>query len=394
VALGSEPPHHDDPPEGPDSFLADHGFEYIDGERSRHLQKAADREDDHPDTDKGEGDEEDLPGLSRVVDALSTIMWPSMVRRGRDNGDRAHKGKVAPPTSPFDFDVLHSEEGEEETLAALMEVDAAEVGVPLTRANRMQKEMATLERWLIENEELHEAELGESISLSPTGIDDEEEDEDESDDDGDDDDALQVPALRTMSGDPWLSHDSSVPPSTQRDASAPGFDDDFSTFVSVPAVSVSSTASAPAPEFTLASPGAQGLLDASTPTLLPSHTGGSYRSLRSATSGFPSDVDDDRAGYEALDDRSSFFSPEHEFGEAAAAEADRTPVGRRLGGERVDASSPFDLTDILASLQTMREDVAGIEDEAQRRATTARFASEFVIQKMGVDGSEKERTKG
>ena len=383
VALGSEPPHHDDPPEGPDSFLADHGFEYIDGERTRHLQKAADREVDHPDTDKGEGDEEDLPGLSRVVDALSTIMWPSMVRRGRDNGDRTHKGKVATPTSPFDFDVLHTEEGEEETLAALMEADAAEIGAPLTRASRMQKEMATLERWLIENEELHEAELGESISLSPTGIDDEE-DEDESDDD---DDALQVPALRAMSGDPWLSHDSGAPPLTQRDAAAPGFDDDFSTFVSVPAVSVSATASAPAPGFALVSPGAQGLLDASTSTLLPSHTGGSYRSLRSATSGFPSDVDDDHAGYEALDDRSS-FSPEHEFGDAAAAEADRTPVGR------VDASSPFDLTDILASLQTMREDVAGIEDEAQRRATTARFASEFVFQKMGADEGEKERTKG
>lgn len=59
-----------------------------------------------------------------------------------------------------------------------------------------------------------------------------------------------------------------------------------------------------------------------------------------------------------------------------------------------DASTPFDLTDILASLQTMREDVAGIEDEAQRRATTARFASEFVFQTMGVDGGEKEGTKG
>jgi hypothetical protein len=35
IALGHEPPHHDDPLEGPDSFLADHGFEYIDGQRTR-----------------------------------------------------------------------------------------------------------------------------------------------------------------------------------------------------------------------------------------------------------------------------------------------------------------------------------------------------------------------
>ena len=399
IALGSEPPHHDDPPEGPDSFLADNGFEYIDGERTRHLKKTADRDDDQADTDRGEGDEEDLPGLPRVVDALSTIMWPSMIRRGRDNGDRAHKGNVAPLTSPFDFDVLHTEEGEEEILAALMEADAAEAGVPLTRASRMQTEMASLERWLIENEEMHEAELGRSmISSSPTGVDEDgNDDEDENENENDVDVVLQVPALRATSGDPWLSHDNSAPPTTQREGAAPGFDDDFSAFVSAPPVSVSSAAaaSASAPKVTPAAPGAHGLLDASAQMLLPSHTGGSYRSLRSATSGGNLDFDDDHAGYEALDDRSSFFSTEHEFAEA---EADlRTPGGRGLGGEQVgltDTHAQFDLTDILASLQTMREDVAGIEDEAVRRATTARFASEFVFQRMGMDGGEKEGTKG
>ncbi|KAH9169362.1 hypothetical protein EDB89DRAFT_1985478, partial [Lactarius sanguifluus] len=29
IAPGSEPPYHDDPPEGPDPYLADHGFEHI-----------------------------------------------------------------------------------------------------------------------------------------------------------------------------------------------------------------------------------------------------------------------------------------------------------------------------------------------------------------------------
>ncbi|KAF8272185.1 hypothetical protein EI94DRAFT_1796327 [Lactarius quietus] len=384
IALGNEPPHHDDPPEGPDSFLADHGFEYIDGERTRYLQNTADRDDDRPDTDRGEGDEDSVPGLPRVVDALSTIMWPSMVHRGQNNGDHAHKGEVALLTSPFDFDVLHTEEGEEETLAALMEADAADAGAPLTRATRMQKEMASLERWLIENEELHEAELSKSISLSPSDIDEGDDDDDDGDDG--DDDALQVPTVRAMSGDPWLSHGSSASPTTQREGLAPGFDDDFSAFVSAPTVSVGSAPAASASKFVLAAPGAHGLLNAPAPMLLPSHTGGS---LRSTTSGFPSDVDDDHAGYEALDDRSSYFSPEHEFGEAEADS--RTPVGQRLG--LTDASAPFDLTDILASLQTMRDDVSGIEDEAQRRATTARFASEFVYQRMGVDGGERGGTK-
>ncbi|KAH9065478.1 hypothetical protein EDB87DRAFT_1077471 [Lactarius vividus] len=384
IALGSEPPHHDDPPEGPDSYLADHGFEYIDGERTRHLKSDGVRPDTDTDTADGVGDEDPVPGLPRVIDALSTVMWPSMVRRGRDGSGHARKGQAA----PFDFDVLHTEgEGEEETLAALMEADAADSGAPLTRATRMQREMATLERWLIENEEMHEAELGEPISSSPTGI----------DDDDDDDDAPRVPAVRATSRDPWLSHDSST---TQRGGGTPGFDDDFSAFVSAPAVSVSPAAAtagyayatASASEFTLAATRVHGLLDASTaPVLLPSHTGGSYRSFRSGTSGFPSDVDD-LAGYEALDDRGSFFSPEHEFEDPDADP--RTPVGR---GERVgltDGRVPFDLADILASLQTMREDVAGIEDEAQRKAATARFASEFVFQRMGVDGGEGEGTKG
>ncbi|KAH8998645.1 hypothetical protein EDB92DRAFT_1836349 [Lactarius akahatsu] len=390
IALGSGPPHHDDPPEGPDSYLADHGFEYIDGERTRHLKS----DDVRPDTDtdtadgEGEGDEDPVPGLPRVIDALSTIMWPSMVRRGRDDGGHARKG----PAVPFDFDVLHTEEGgeEEETLAALMAASAADSGAPLTRATRMQREMATLERWLIENEEMHEAELGEPISSSPTGI--------------DDDDAPRVPAVRATSGDPWLSHDGST---TQRGGGGgggggtPGFDDDFSAFVSAPAVSVSPAvatagyayATASASEFTLAATRAHGFSTPPPPPRCscPHTTGGSYRSLRSGTSGLPSDVDD-LAGYEALDDRSSFFSPEHEF---ADPDADpRTPVGR---GERVgltDGRAPFDLADILASLQTMREDVAGIEDEAQRKAATARFASEFVFQRMGVDGGEGEGTKG
>ena len=327
-------------------------------------------------------------------------MWPSMVRRGGDNGGRARKGQAAAaatgPTSPFDFDVLHTEEGEEETLAALMEADAAYTGAPLTRASRMQNEMAALERWLIENEEMYEAELGDSmVSSSPIGIDEEGRDDDDENDEDEDEDKFRVPGLRATSGDPWLSHDSSATSATQRDSTTPGFDDDFSAFVSVSASAVSidspAAASSSASGFTpAAAASAHGFLDASSfPTLLPSHTGGSYRSLRSGTSGLPSDVGDDHAGYEALDDRSSFFSPEHEFDEA---DADlRTPVSRRLGDEHVsltDASAPFDLTNILASLQTMRENVAGIEDEAQRRATTAQFASEFVFQRMGVDGSE------
>ncbi|KAH9053598.1 hypothetical protein EDB87DRAFT_1690217 [Lactarius vividus] len=83
IALGSEPPHHDDPPEGPDSCLS---------QRTRHLKC----DDDRPGTADGEGDEVPIPGLPRVIDALSAIMWFSMDRRWRDDGGRACKGQAAP----------------------------------------------------------------------------------------------------------------------------------------------------------------------------------------------------------------------------------------------------------------------------------------------------------
>ena len=41
------------------------------------------------------------------------------------------------------------------TLVALMEADASYLGVPQTSASPMQKEMATLDKWLIENKALH-----------------------------------------------------------------------------------------------------------------------------------------------------------------------------------------------------------------------------------------------
>ncbi|KAI9443072.1 hypothetical protein H4582DRAFT_2095709 [Lactarius indigo] len=295
----------------PDSFLADHGFGYIGGERTRHLKSDDDRPDTVTDTGTVEDDEDPVPGLLRITDALSTIMWPSMVRRGHDDGDCVRKGQAA----PFDFDALHTnEEGEEETLAAFMEVDAADSGATLIRTIRTQREMATLERWLVEGEEMHESELAE-------------------------------PRLASMTT-------ATYPGFPARGGVTPGFDDDFSAFVSPPAVSVSPAVAtagvcvcdcvcvrvhprchpyAWASRYRLA-----------VPMLLPSHTGSSSYRRRSRGLG--------GAGRSPF-----FFSPEHEF-EDADADA-RTPVGR---GERVgltDARAAFDLADTLASLQTMREDV-------------------------------------
>jgi hypothetical protein len=123
--------------------------------------------------------------------------------------------------------------------------------------------------------------------------------------------------------------------------------------------------------------------------LLPSHTGGSILSIRSSDLSI-SDTWDDLGvgGYEALDDLSNDslnFSPEH--GDVDIDDGDPRRSGDREAGL---GDVPFNLPDILNALQTVREDMAGIEDEAERRATTARFASEFVFKRMGVDEGDGE----
>ena len=347
-----------------------------------------------------------------------------MVREQENNNKR--KSALRPSLFDFDDHALLAAEGaqdqdqdEEEILAALMAADTADQGAPQTRASRMRREMAALERWLVENEELHEVEVGGSGDG-----DGDEDDEDEDDHDhgsGDAPPSVQAPASAVPDkhapiDDPWAPSTTSKPtPSTAAPAphtisiTAPtsGFDDDFSAFVSAPpAVSVTGYAK-PSTSRTATASASEPISDArrlhaQSAFLLPSHTGGSIRSLRSGVSEMSiSDTGDDlgsAGGYEALDDRSSLnFSPENEDDDVDADAADpRTSIGGQRSGDRAAnlGDAPFDLPNILSALQTIREDVAGIENEAERRATTARFASEFVFKRMGVDGDEKEETKG
>ena len=354
-------------------------------------------------------------------------MWPTIVRKQANNinsGKRA--SELRPSLIDFDRDadddaLLAADNDEEATLAALMEADAVDQGAPQTRASRMRREMQVLERWLVENEELHEREIGGADGVG--------------DDDDSDGDApapsVQVSAsaapgvhaeLTPAVGDPWATSTTSNSTSTSTQTqtrpttlashsistTAPrssGFDDDFSAFVSAPAapaVSITGDTAATAkttPASSTAST-SESLAEARrrlyTQT---SHTGGSIRSIRSAISDLSiSDTGDDLGlgldGYEALDDISNGslnFLPEH--GDVDIDNEDPRPSisGQRSGDQAASLGDvPFNLPNILNALQTVREDVAGIEDEAERRAATARFTSEFVYKRMGDDRDEKE----
>ncbi|TFY59210.1 hypothetical protein EVG20_g7876 [Dentipellis fragilis] len=324
IAVGKQAGHAEDPPEGPDQFLAEHGFEYIDAERDVSQSGRAGEDDD------ADRPGETVQGLPRVVDALSTVMWPSMVRK-QSSAKRASQ-------MPMLFDVLPEEDG----LAALLTADAADQGVPLSRATRMHREMAELERWLVETEEIHE--------LEEQQLEEHELEEHEQ--------------LHDSQTDPWrttdLPHIRPSSPTTQH-----GFDDDFSEFVS-----------APAPPSLLPS---SAFLAA--PQHVPVHTGSSWHSLHSKSDldpDFDVDCEPEELGYETLDDH--FFTHHAPSGGLPRSATSRFPPFGFPDEPDFDAS--FDLTKILSTLQNVREGVSGIEDEDARRAYSARIASNLVLHTM------------
>ncbi|EIM85963.1 uncharacterized protein STEHIDRAFT_139781 [Stereum hirsutum FP-91666 SS1] len=444
IGLGPKPSHPSDPEHGPDSFLAEHGFEYIDGDRtedSPHTQhqppsSISDVHDLDADADTDGG----VQGLPRVLDALSTIMWPSMTR----NDGRAAKRKSQ---MPMLFDVLPSEE---EGLASLM---SAEIlgrggegleGLP-TRDMRMKKEMAELERWLIDNEDLHEREEEQETEESEGGeVRPDARFSLKFEDDEDVDPWTRTDLLGRGSGKGTggggTTPSTEVPP-TRSTPAVDGFEDDFTTFVSAP------SPSEPQPQTHLQ---LQPHLHTSEGTHLqiPTPTGTSFRSTSQGSSSFSDfGTDDDflghghghEHGYQALsDDHEHDHDPEQEpHNRSSSLVSDFDPTSDMHGDTSAfnpwttdtfsaepssstfppSSSSTFpptssssssktprapdfgigtslDLADILSTLQSVREGVAGMGDEDARRAIGARVASEFVIGRMGMGGDEGEGEGG
>ena len=393
IALGTRPPHPDDPTEGPDQFLAEHGFEYIDGERNSspspsaavHLDDDHDRDRDHD----HDHDHDAAPGLSRVIDALSTIMWPSMVRT---SSTAAAKRASHTPTL---LDVLPSEE---DGLAALLASELIENGAQ-TRESRMRREMAELERWLVENEDLHEREAMQDMD---TDMDTDMDMDMDMGMQGDDDHARVEMQVRDQDldqkafHDPWTRTDLGATPhqsATPGSLSNSGFDDDFSAFISAPArpAAVPVPALIPSRNASLTVPGL-------TYHALPS-TSDLGAEDDDALSTMATFADTDTEGYDALSDftesRSQDFASDDghnppPFDFPASFDPASTPSVPEIHLPRdvPRLGAGFDLGEILSTLQSVREDVAGIGDERLRREYSARLASDFVFSRMGDDGSD------
>jgi Alpha and gamma adaptin binding protein p34 len=204
-----------------------------------------------------------VPGIRRIIDALSTILWPSMVRRsGKHAKTRSMVSVLGPP-------------GEEDGLRSLLNADKD----PTENNTPLQREMAALEKWLEE------------------GADNEK--------------------------DPWvgmnLTQVNHSAPSTVKDSQLyeSGFDDNFSDFVS-------------APKFL------QGHLDTDGDPPFPSQDEVESMSQRLRGIGISENIDEN------------------------------------------DPQTPFDLSRVLSTLDVMREEIAGISDEDEKRKAAAKVALALV----------------
>ncbi|PCH39985.1 hypothetical protein WOLCODRAFT_68879 [Wolfiporia cocos MD-104 SS10] len=317
--------------EGTDDFLSSHGFEYIEGDRT---STAA---------------EEGIPGLPRAIDALSTIMWPTIVQSESTRNRKSRAREL--------LDWAREEE-EEDGLRALISGDdsahahddadpGADTSTTAVRKSRMQREMEELERWLADEEGRREREeahawVGWSSAPTPT---------------------IQTP---TVDGVPHLR-----------------FDDDFTEFVAAPS---------PASAQQLA----QSLSPFDADMLVPMHTGASYRSLASvsdigsdhhATDGDGDGDDPDLPSQAEIAETSrrifgsAFPLPVPDISRPSAsaetASAHGSDDGHAFDHHDDDDEfemSAFDLSRVLSALQGMKEQISGMEDEGERRKAAARVA--------------------
>ncbi|KAG9315808.1 hypothetical protein JVU11DRAFT_3457 [Chiua virens] len=338
-----------------DVYLSSEGFEFV----------------DIPDVDAPSPDRTGIPGIPRIIDALSTIMWPSMVRQSSKRATTSGVISAVQSNTVISPDEYHN-------LARL-------VGERISGndGDRMRRELEELECWLDQDTLSDDA-----APRSAEGAD-------------------EAVLWSTVVTPGTLSPSSSgffegSRPTTPK----PGFDDDFTSFVSA-----SPTRPACAPD---ASSESQ-----SFPPRFPPLNSASFSStfsFDSASSGRSTPILDDHASfdttrlapgesYKTLGSVSDFGDPDKESvnlerssnssdkededmpSRAEIADTSRkifgamplsqSPVPERgdeaLGGEP-DIDMPdadlerFDLQRVLGALQGLKEEIGGMPDKERRKA--------------------------
>jgi len=352
--------------DGLDEFLSGYDFEFVDGDRSGR----------RPTEDGGGVSDEDpsgVPGLPRVIDSLSTVMWPNMVQTD------ATKTRKSRARELLDW---AREEEEDDGLRALVSApyDAEDDSGPSSQSiaeiashkkSRMQREMEELQRWLEEEDHTgssqksadHEAWTHADWADMPT-----------------------TPTINTPYGQESF-----------------GFEDDFTDFIGAPI------------EVQYGSRHDASKVD----RLIPMHTGASYQSLASF----------DEHMFASFHPHTSIVNATENDDVELPSQAEIEETTRRIFGEAFSpspsslqvppssqsfhsldspavfstslAASPsssthdipfdtpdssfahddddyemgaFDLSRVLSALQGMKEEISGMQDQDERRKAAARVA--------------------
>ncbi|KAG6854134.1 hypothetical protein C0991_010298 [Blastosporella zonata] len=329
-----------------DGFLSSRGFEYIDA-----TEKHTEQEGSESDAWSNE-----IPGMERVLDALSTIMWPSMQPTIR-------QAQQSPQTREREHALLDwANASHDNGLTEIEDIVANSSEQLSERTKAMKLEMQELARWLEEDDALRDDPWKSTITSG----------------------GMSTSPTEMGLGD-----------KTPGTIDTFGFDDDFTVFVSAPAFDPSATVSGcstpEVPTDGLAAPHAGSLY----------HSLGSVSDFGGSEDGRVVDDDDDLPTKEEIMATSSqiFGPPKFPLSPTietrpdtskASNSSDHNPPGTTVSkaslDEDVDAFATeangvgsyhmehFDLTKVLGTLQEMKTEISAIEDEGERRKAAARVA--------------------
>lgn len=353
-----------------DTILMSYGFEYIDATGEVPVRRTGDDGNELSATD-------DIPHLPRVLDALSTIMWPSMKSGGRGSGggglgekSKRERDSILEELLAHDGGTMSASHRDSEDEAELME--------------QMQD--------LLRSEELKARGGGDASNLpnfrqsgvSTEGL------------------HLQLPWLTQNSGKTEGSIFSaidrlSMSPPTVTEETSPfeehqdgqatgkfslGFEDDFTVFVSAPARNYQEGEMTPdGMSFQKQQDTFESSSAIPNTTLEPGSAGLRYQSLGSVSDFGGSDMEDEEPVYKSLDDGDDGNHyddddiPTKEEIRATSAKIFGTSLLQKKGrtGDP-EASEPFDLSQVMSALQQFKTDISGMDNEEERRRAAAKVA--------------------
>ncbi|KAG6890597.1 hypothetical protein C0995_006573 [Termitomyces sp. Mi166 len=337
-----------------DGFLSSHGFEFIDAERN------AGRNGEGRNLESNAWSSE-IPGIERVLDALGTIMWPSMKTTSEVD-------TRSPQTQEHERALLDwANISQDNSLSAVEEMTSISGKQISARTKAMKREMEELARWLEEDDALRHDPWKSAVSTGEMSM---------------------SPTAMEHGGKSFGAAGEKF-----------GFDDDFTVFVSAPALDATEISGRSTPDAPI---------DGLSPT--GPHAGSLYRTLGSVSDfggsedGKDDDIDDELPSKEEIMATSSrifgtskfplppavetrtnrvktSITPEGKSSVTAAAKAlsddDLDTFATENFGADGDGSydmEPFDLSKVLGALQEMKAEIANIEDEGERRRAAARVA--------------------